>query len=440
MIAISQNELAKRPLGNIELSFLHVSQFEPASVVGVLRLENAPAPEILRRALTTLQQEQPLLNVRIAAQDKAFYFEEVADSPPIPLHVQTWQNKTEWQAIATEALNSTIEIEVAPLMRCVYLYQEGENKASDLLFIYHHAIMDAASAVQFYHRLLSLCAGENVDAIGERHPFMAAADKLLPAKMRGMGKNGRFLRYMADQMVDEIRYRRQLGDGRVAPLHTTPSHNMILLRRLDKVSTKAIVRRSRRERVSMNSVVSTAMLLAVHKHLYHNQPIPLRPLTFANLRPYLDPPIASNYFGSYIAMLRYTIFCDENADFWETTKRFQAILSRSSKRSEKFIAMLMSVHLIKAATRFQSFRFGTTAVSYPGPLDLQPAYGNMRITDVHGFISNNRLGPEFAAFAKILFGELTWDFLYLEADMDQAMAETIADEVVHILQANSIID
>jgi len=369
---------------------------------------------------------------------KSFTLKQTPNHPPspIPLQIKTRQDETEWQSIATEALNTFIEVETAPLMRCIYLYQAGKNEASDLLFIYHHAIMDAASAVQFYHRLLSLCAGEDVSDVGERHPFLAAADKLLPSKMRGMGKNGRFLRYMADQMGDEIRYRRQLGDGRVAPLHTTPSHNMMLLRRLNKADTKAIVRRSRRERVSMNSVVSTAMLLAVHKHLYHNQPIPLRPLAFANLRPYLDPPVNSSYFGSYIAMLRHTVFCDEDADFWETTKHFQTILSRSSKRSEKFIAMLMSAYLIKAVIRFQSFRVGTTAVSYPGPLDLQPAYGDIRITDVHGFISNNRLGPEFTAFVKILFGELSWDFLYLEADMDQAMAETIADEVVHILQTN----
>jgi len=440
MTATSLNQLAKRPLGNIELSWLRASQYEPASVVGVLRLENAPAPETLRRALATLQQEQPLLNVHITAQGKKSYFEEVADAPPIPLQIEARQHETEWQSIATDALNGTITIEAVPLMRCIYLYQAGKGNVSDLLFIYHHAIMDAASAVQFYHRLLSLCAGEDMTDISERHPMLAAADKLLPSKMRGMGKNGRFLRFMANQMVDEIRYRRQLGKGRVPPVHTAPSHNIMVLRRLDKASTKAIVRRSRNERVSMNSVVSTAMLLAVHKHLYHNQPMPLRPLTFANLRPYLDPPIASNYLGSYIAMLRYTVFCNENPDFWETAKRFQEILSRSSKRSEKFIAMLMSAHLIKAATHFQSFRIGTTAVSYPGPLDLQPAYGDIRITDVHGFISNNRLGPEFTAFAKILFGELTWDFLYLEADIDQAMAKTIADEVIHILQTNMVMN
>ncbi len=429
--------MIKRSLGSIELSWLLASQFEPASVVGVLRLESGPAPDILRRAFTQLQQEQPLLNVRIATQGKRFYFEEVADSPPIPLHVQTWQNETEWQSIATDALNTTIPIENPPLMRCVYLYQEGENKASDLLFSYHHAIMDAASAVQFYHRLLSFCAGKDVADIGKRHPLQPAADKLLPPTMQGIKRNGRILQYMIDQMGDEIRYRRQLGDGRVAPLNTTPSYNLMLLRQLDKPSTKAIVRRSRRERVSMNSVVSTALLLAVHKHLYQNQPLPLRPLAFANLRPYLDPPVADSYLGSYIAMLRHTVFCNENGDFWETVQRFQAKVSRSSKRGEKIVAMLMSGQLIKAVIRFQSFRMGTTAVSYPGSLNLQPTYGEIRVKGIHGFISNNRLGPEFTAFAKILFGELSWDFLYLDADMDPAMAKTIADEVMHILQANA---
>ncbi|MCP5098609.1 MAG: hypothetical protein GY943_23915, partial [Chloroflexi bacterium] len=309
-------------------------------------------------------------------------------------------------------------------------------KTSDLIFIYHHAIMDAASGVQFYHRLLTLCAGENVETLGEPQTLLPSADTLLPPNMQGMKRNGRILQYMASQMADEFRYRRQLGNGRVAPLHTLPTQNLIVTRQLDETTTKAIVRRSRRERVAMNSVVSTALLLAVHKHLYQNQPIPLRALTFANLRPYLTPPVPNSYFGCYIAMLRYTIFCEESPDFWQTVQQFQTTMSHSSKRGERFPAMLMSKQLMKAIVRFQSFRMSTTAVSYPGPLNLQPAYGNIQLTNVHGFISNNRLGPEFTAFAKILFGKLSWDFLYLDADMDQALAETIADEANHILQTN----
>ena len=427
----------QRPLGSMELLWLLTGQFEPASVVSVLRLENGPAPEILRRALRQLQREQPLLNVRIAMQNKRFYFEEAADAPPIPLQVEARQNETQWQPIATAALNTSVAIDAAPLMRCIYLYQAGKNKASDLLFIYHHAIMDAVSGVQFYHRLFSLCAGEDVGLSDERCTIQPAADQLLPPDMQGLKRYGRILRYMADQLTDELRYRRQIGKGRVAPLHSATARNQIVMRRLDKASTQALVRRSRQERVSMNSVVSTAMLIAVHKHLYQNQPMPLRPLAFANLRPYLAPPVANSYLGCYVTMLRHTVFCHKDGDFWETTQRFQAILSRSSKRGEKFVALLMSAYLVKAAIRLQSFRVGTTAVSYPGPLNLKPAYGDIAITDIHAFISNNRLGPEFTAFAKILFGELSWDFLYLDADMDQAMAETIADEVTHILQINA---
>ncbi len=427
----------KRPLGNMEHALTLTGQFEPFSVVGVLRLLNGPTPEALRRALDRLQREQPLLNVGITAQGKRFYFTESTDSPPIPLQIDAWQDDMQWQTVAAAALNTAVNIQTAPLIRCTYLYQTGKNKVVDLIFVYHHAIMDAASGVQFYHRLLSLCAGEDVDEMGASRLLRPAADEILPSEMQGMKRNGRILRYMAGQMADEIRYRRQLGKGRAAPLHVATARNLIVTRQLNKASTKAIVRRSRRQRVAMNSVVSTALLLAVHKHLYKNQPLPLRALTFANLRPYLTPPVPNEYFGCYIAMLRYTLFCDENPDFWQTVQQFQAALSRSSKRGAKFPAMLMSKQLMKTLIRFQSFRMGTTAVSYPGPLNLQPTYGAIQLTDVHGFISNNRLGPEFTAFAKILFGALSWDFLYLDADMDQTMAETIADEVTYLLQTNA---
>lgn len=425
----------KRPLGNFEQALVLTGQFEPFSVVGVLRLQNGPTPEMLRAALNQLQREQPLLNTRIIIRGKRFYFDPLDDAPPILLQIEQRQDDAQWQTIAADALNTAIDIHDAPLMRCVYLYRPEKNKVVDLVFVYHHAVMDAASGVQFYERLLTICAGGEIDDLGDAHLMLPAADAGMPPDMQGVGRNSRILRYILSQIKDEFRYRRQLGNGRIAPLQDTTARNLIVTRQLDQATTKSIVRRSRRERVSMNSVVSTALLLAVHKHLYNSQPLPLRALTFANLRPYLIPPIPNTYFGCYIAMLRYTIFCEEDRDFWQTVQQFQSALSHSSKQGEKFPAMLMSKHLMKAITRFQAFRMGTTAVSYPGPLNLQPTYGDIRLVGVHGFISNNRLGPEFTAFAKILFGKLSWDFLYLDADMDSALAEVIADEVMSILQS-----
>ena len=67
------------------------------------------------------------------------------------------------EAAATE-LNGRIDPTAAPLMRCGYLYGSGDNAPSDLLFAYHHTIMDAASDIQLYHQLLSLCAAAPGDA------------------------------------------------------------------------------------------------------------------------------------------------------------------------------------------------------------------------------------------------------------------------------------
>ena len=424
-------------LGHFEEALTLTGQFEPFSVVSVLRMVNGPTPETVRWVLDLLQQEQPLLNVSIQVEGGRFFFEDDADSTSIPLEIQRWENEAHWQEVATEVLNTAVSIQTPPLVRCIYLYQAGDQQPVDLIFVYHHAIMDATSTTHLYDRFLALASGEaSADelVIQNRLP---SADDLLPKDMRGFKRNGRILRYAMAQMADELQYRRQLGNGRKAPIHTKTTQNRILTRHIDTEATKAIIRRSRKERVSMNSVVSSALLLAVHKHLYGKHPMPLRGLTFANLRPYLTSAVPQAYLGCYIAMLRYTIFCEDSADFWQVVQRFQTTLTQSSKRGEKFPAMLMSKHLMKMLVQFQAFRMGTTAVSYPGPLNLKKRYGTIQLTALHGFISNNRLGPEFTAFAKILFGQLSWDFLYLEADMDKNLANIIADEVVQILTVNA---
>ena len=52
---------------------------------------------------------------------------------------------------------------------------------------------------------------------------------------------------------------------------------------------------------------------------------------------------------------------------------------------------------------------------------------------MHGFISNNRLGPVSTAFAKIFRARLSWNFVFLDSDMDVTTAESIADDVLDLL-------
>ncbi|MCP4426700.1 MAG: hypothetical protein GY803_19580 [Chloroflexi bacterium] len=421
----------KQRLGSIEQMWALAGEFSGFAAVSVLHLQNGPDPDTLRQALNQLQRRQPLLQAKIEVKNRRFYFAFPPNVPPIPLQIAARQDGEQWRQAATEALNQTLDIGVAPLMRCVYLYQPEPDTTVDLIFIYHHAIIDAVSSLNFYEQLLSLCAGLDVDL--SPLPSLPSADALFPPEAQGLRRLGKILGYMGRQMTDEWQFQRRLGkNARVPPIPPT-ANGRTLTRQLDEETTKALVRQSRRHRATMYTVLSTAMLLAVHKHLYQSQKRPLRALTFTDLRPFLNPPVANEYLGCYISMLRHTINLDGRPDFWATVRAFQESAARLTQYGEKYASPLMGKHILKMLIRYQPFRMGATAVSYIGPVKLKPAYGSTQITGLHGFISNNQLGPEYSAFGKILFGQLSWDILYLDTDMDEATAVIIADEMVAIL-------
>jgi hypothetical protein len=173
--------------------------------------------------------------------------------------------------------------------------------------------------------------------------------------------------------------------------------------------------------------------MAVHKHLYKNQKLPLRNFSFANLRPYLKPPLGAEYLGSYFSMMRYTVRMREDPQIWELAGEINDIIYASVKRGDKFCSNLLSLRMMRAILRFKAFRMGTTAVSYTGPFSLDKEYGNIRIEQIHAFVSNFVLGPEYTAQTRLFDKQFYWDILYLDSDMDQKKARIIADEIRSIL-------
>jgi hypothetical protein len=76
----------------------------------------------------------------------------------------------------------------------------------------------------------------------------------------------------------------------------------------------------------------------------------------------------------------------------------------------------------------------TTAVSYTGPVKLDKIYGKTALKDIHAFVSNFVLGPEYTAAVRLFDGQFHWDILYLDSDMGFAEAKVLADEIVTLLE------
>ncbi len=398
-----------------------------------LQLANAPTAENLRQVLDFLQGHHPLLAVHIVEEKKRYYFEP-GGTPPIPIQQLKRQGEDHWQQIVEDELNTKFDMFTGPLCR-VTLLSAGEAN-SELIITFRHSIMDAVGVASLVQEMLSLCEKLETPGVslGEPEPMvlLPAAEDLYPPAFKGWKGKWRSFRFMMRQMADEMRYRRGSKGKRQAPIYEA-GKNKILPLTLSAEITTALVKESRRRRVTLNSVITAAMLKSVHKHLYQGESRPLRAIGTADLRPFLKPSIGTGYFGSYYAMMMYGVDMNKERPLWEIAKELNDTTYASLKRGDKYLANLMSSQMMQTLFRFKSFRMSTIAISITPPLMLSETFGTITVRDVHASVSNFVLGPEFCALSRFYSNRITWDFLYLDSEMDKSKAQTLGNEVISLL-------
>lgn len=405
------------------------------NAVIILRITNGPSEETLKMVLQEQARRQPLLSVHIHKEKNWFYYVS-ADTPGIPLKVKERQNNQHWQQVAEEELNTRFDMFTGPLVRFTYLTAPG-SKESEIIITFQHSIMDAVSAGNLLHEMLSFCreigSSGSVEELRILEP-LAPADAFFPSSFRGLRRKWNLFLFFLRQMGDEFRYRRRTRGKRVPPIHPE-GKNKILPKKLSKEFTDALIKCSHQKRVTLNNLLTAAFLMAVHKHLYHGEEMPLRHINTADLRPYLNPPPEAQYFGSYFAMMRFTVRMKENPRIWELAREFGDISYFSLKRGDKFCTHQFSYQMMRMLFRLKSFRMGNTALSFTGPVMVEKNYGKIEVRDIHGFASNFVVGPEYSSLVRLFDDHIYWDFLYLDSDMDHEQAGVIADEILNILES-----
>ena len=417
-----------RALGSFERALLIQDRYGPFHIVVVAQVEGAPSPDVLRAALELVQKRHPLLAARIRQTKGRYHFDAISD-PPLPMSVLQRQGDEAWHAIAESELSRRIDNDQGPLFRCTYLFG-AEGARAEVILALAHQIIDAPGCMLLLDDLLRFCQqlteGHTPEvAVVELQP---AADKRFPQAFRGAAMARRTAQFLFEQMADEIRYRWETRGQPVLQMRAnSPGH--ILSVRFSAELTDRIARRARVEHVTLNSLLNAAMVLAVNRHLYGGRVMPMRTVTFATLRPYVVPALSEPTLSPYITMLRYTVMVDPARGLWDLARELHSRIESSFRRGQKFVAAKTTERLISMANRLQAFRLGNAAMNYNGSPNLEPEYGRISVVGLHGFISSVRVGPEYAAQVSLVNEELSWDFTYMESDMDRSLAQRIADEI-----------
>lgn len=425
-----------RPLGHFETALTLTGEHAPFAIVVVVRLDGAPPPQTVRRALDTVQGEQPLLRARIVGAGGRYRFAVDAAPPPISLRTLPREGEDHWRRVAEEELNRGVDAAATPLLRC-HLLPAGDD-AADLILTFHHAIVDATACERLVDRLLALAAG----TAGPRPPVATlppAAGSLLPPGHRGLSGLARRLAFLARQIADEAAWRRH-HRGR-AP---TPGQGRchVLPIGLDADETAGLVRRARRRRVTLAAALDAALLQATVRHLPALDAGIHRHVTFADLRPYLKPSPDAEHLGCYISMLRHTVdgVSADPATFWPLARRITGQVGAAAHRGDKFAAARFAPMVMRRILGGARERMASTAVSYSGVAGLDRRHGAVTVRDLRAYVSNFPLGPPCTAAARLLGDELRIDLLYLDCDLDAAGAQRVGATLLALLRGEGTDD
>lgn len=419
----------KRLLGAFELAQILTNEYSPFNAVIVIKIVGRLEADAIRSALLQLQRRHPILEAHITEENDRRYFVRDEKTPVIPLEVCERRSDEHWTEIAEEELNRRLDITVGPLMRCRHL--KGADK-SEIVLTFLHAVVDGPSAPHIARELLILCSGGRLPPVEDSGGLMPPADEYYPPRFKGIKKYYRLTRFLMRQMREEVTFRWQSRSLQARPSEAR-GHIHVLPVEYDEARTLALTRHSRVERVSLNSVLSAALMLAVQQKRYYGRGIRMRAFTFANLRPYLRPRIPDHILGSYSNMQRFSFHLGSDPDLWSLVRDVHRTVYASAKRGDKFAFHATSPAVMRLILNQSSMRMGHTALSFGEAINLNTTYGDLSPTGFHAFTSNFNIGPEFSCMARLFRNRLCFDYLYLSEDMDQGKAEEIAETVTHLL-------
>ncbi len=290
----------------------------------------------IRIALAVIQQENPLLQVRVVWNTENGLRFEPAPNAPIPLECHT-STENDWLTHIENELSRPFAEDAAPLARCLYLQIDADDAARSVLVLcFHHSIADGRSGEALIRRLLDCIARKTTLSEANRPPAMPPMSAVVPERFRWTRYEEEAEALMDVQMRDYKRHglvARQPWLNSAAPARIP----RIIRLSLPPEATRRLLVLARAHDSSVHGALCAAQLLAQYRlHRLHSgeQPATLFLTCPVDLRAHLEPPQPANPIGFYTSLLSASLALDADTDFWDLARRVVTQTRRQIARGE----------------------------------------------------------------------------------------------------------
>lgn len=291
-------------------------------------------PELIRSSLAVIQDENPLLQVRIRWTDDHGLCFEPAAGTPIDLACRT-VDAGDWQRWIERELAHPFAPGSAPLMRCRYLEMSSPGR-SVLVLVFHHSIADARSGIELLRRLIDCIAARTTSRTRANAAPLRPMHQAFPPRFRWAEQLGSAKQVKNALIAD---YRRH---GKATPMPWLSSDAPTRTPRLIRVEfppavTLRLLESSRRHEASVHGALCAAQLLAQHQSGMGRDPATLFLSFPVDMRALLEPaqPIAP--VALYASLISAAFAIDADTGLWALAREVVAQTRRQLDRGEGHI-------------------------------------------------------------------------------------------------------
>ncbi|MEU7768633.1 hypothetical protein AB0B25_26490 [Nocardia sp. NPDC049190] len=419
-----------RPLGEQEQLLNKLHARGGLIAMQALHVRGRLDPALVKRALTWLQAQHPMLRAHIRYGKIVWHLPPVAYRQPwfdtegtteIPLQVFDSADPDAWRKVFAAEIRTPIPNGNHPRLRVTIVRQSPDADLNHIVICADHATLDARSANMFARQLLEFLADP---AVAQQEPPM---DTTLPPPIEaglpntsGSGK--------ATTYTPAIRLPKQ-------KVPDPKKETRVLARHLDSTITTPLDDAIKANRTTLHGAITAAFLLAMRERYRLDA---MTVLTTVDLRRLCEPALPHEIYGCYIDILRTKHSITD--DFWSTARdaSFKVITALAKNKESASILKFpkWEVYRYEAGPTIRNKRrIDGLAVTTAGESGLQDSYGTYTLEDVTRAISIDMFGPSLTVIANERLGGLDLSVVYTAIAMSEDEVRWLTDNAVARLES-----
>jgi NRPS condensation-like uncharacterized protein len=321
-----------------------------AIVTMVLRIKGHVSEEMLRQAVSMVQQRHALLRVRIETDTEHAAWFTSHGVQEIPIEIVPRESEDNWIEIHAQASRVPFAFETHPAIRFV-LVQALDR--SEVIILCHHIVCDGMS-LAYLARDLMVHLGDPACEV-EVLPAPPPIDlDNLPRDVSQPGLVKFLIGRMNRKWAQEAVFFHQEDYEILTKTYWDHYHHDLLSIELSEAETSALVARCREEKVTVNSAL-TAAFSGAQSFVQGEKPYHAKTVIAADLRDRL-PQSPGEGMGMYAGGAELKLEYDHKRGFWENARQFYKRIQPTLTNKKLFSAILNWLYLDPTISEAMSFK------------------------------------------------------------------------------------